>query len=63
MNLRKLLKEHQEATDADDETMLAIVCEFIEKNNSGPPGERCCCYSCLTNFVVDRLERLPGDVG
>lgn len=59
--LRETLKEHQEATDTDDETMLNIVCEFLETQDRGPAGSRCKCSSCLIDFVVDSLERVPGD--
>lgn len=56
--LREALKEHQEATDTDDETMLTIVCEFIESvDDKGFMIE-----DDLIWFVVDRLERGPGVV-
>lgn len=55
LTLRELLKEHQEATDTDDDTMLSIVCQFLE-TWGGPRLQEA-----LIDEVVENLERLPGD--
>lgn len=59
--IREELRAHQIATDCTDDHMVGILCKFIQKlDDDGQlqaPWEQW-----LFEFVVDELERGPGDV-
>ncbi len=57
MTLREQLREHQVATDCSDERMLNILCSWID--NCGPDLIE---TNTLMSFVVENLERPPGDM-
>lgn len=61
MNVRDILREHQEATDCDDSHLLNILCEFLDREPR-EPHRRVMMHNRLYDYVVQRLERLPGDV-
>lgn len=56
--LRSQLRDHQEATDCDDNTMVSILCEFIEWADDNP-DEAEDLPSQLIDFVFKRLEQGP----
>lgn len=60
-SLRELIRDHQNATDCDDDTMVGILCDFIEwlDDKGGEfdyPNE-------LQYFVVDKLDCGPMGQG
>ena len=59
--IREELRAHQVATDCTDDRMVGILCDFIQKlDDDGQleaPWEQW-----LFEFVVENLERGPGDI-
>lgn len=56
-DLYDYIREHQAATDASDEDMLRILCGFIAliDDTEGLPMD-------LGEYIVQHLERAPGDI-
>lgn len=58
-SLREELQAHQDATDTSDSEMLQIICDFIESERWEPDSFE----DDLISYVVNQLQRLPGDIG
>lgn len=55
--VREMVRRHQRATDTNDSKMLTVMTDFIgTKFGVGIMRD-------LEMFIVEKLERIPGDVG
>jgi len=58
------LREHMLATDTTPSEMLSILCDYIAAIDEGQqPGPHLTNAESLIDFVVESLERGPGDCG
>jgi hypothetical protein len=61
MTFTETIRSHQEATATSDTTMLRLLCEFLDRQH--PLATATEMDDELGMFLVERLERMPGDMG